>query len=486
MSFSDILSFSKFSLLCIFTFSFLLCNFESLRRLFFLNFFQKFSPLFLFLFKGTISTIRIINYSTMPFVPRKKIIKRKRPTTRYMRPKAVKRVRKARAVPYSKAISPASRPSIGSQIGGYLGNAAQNMFSKFLGFGAYDLKQNNMVQTLTPSNQVPFMKSSSTSTRIRHREFIQDFVGSSTPFAATYYPINIGMAQTFPWLSSIARNFSSYRFHGLIFEFKSLSGDDQNKQSQGYVAGAVDYNSDSPFWVTKSQIENAMFSASSKPSTDIIFPVECDPKHNQVSEFYVRSSALASTSSELLYDIGTFTIARGSNLNSTDTIGELWVSYDVELISPILGAGQLALPSAHYTSTNYTNLLPLGSTRTTVFDNMGLTISSTTITFPLGTLGKFALYVQQTGANTGNVVPGSVSFNAGATALISLQNGSASGISAPLYTGAISGPNTSVYTTFTIPSATVQAIITIGTAGTLPTSPSSCDIFVMPLNATLT
>jgi hypothetical protein len=29
----------------------------------------------------------------------------------------------------------------------------------------------------------------------------------------------------FPWLSNIAQNFESYKLRGLVFEFKSMSGD---------------------------------------------------------------------------------------------------------------------------------------------------------------------------------------------------------------------------------------------------------------------
>lgn len=65
--------------------------------------------------------------------------------------------------------------------------------------------------------------------RISHREYVGDVVsGPSNSFTYKTYSLNPGNSSLFPWLSVISENFESYKFHGLVFEFKSMSADALN------------------------------------------------------------------------------------------------------------------------------------------------------------------------------------------------------------------------------------------------------------------
>lgn len=66
--------------------------------------------------------------------------------------------------------------------------------------------------------------------RIQNREYIMDIVSGSSANSFNYntFDLNPGSSVTFPWLNRIAQNFESYRFHGLVFEFKSMSADALN------------------------------------------------------------------------------------------------------------------------------------------------------------------------------------------------------------------------------------------------------------------
>ena len=59
---------------------------------------------------------------------------------------------------------------------------------------------------------------------VRHREFLAEIKGTTTFTVAGSYPINPGMAQTFPWLSDIAKNFQQYRIRGMVFHYVPTSG----------------------------------------------------------------------------------------------------------------------------------------------------------------------------------------------------------------------------------------------------------------------
>lgn len=119
--------------------------------------------------------------------------------------------------------------------------------------------------------------------RIRHREFIQD-VSSSTSFVNQLFSINAGLASTFPWLSQIAPNFEQYKFHGLIFEFRSTSANALNSTNTalGTVILGTDYNTAAAAFTSKQQMENNEWTCSTKPSLSVIHPIECAPSQNQV------------------------------------------------------------------------------------------------------------------------------------------------------------------------------------------------------------
>jgi len=194
---------------------------------------------------------------------------------------------------------------------------------------------------------------------ISHREYLRDIstgpiptAGQPTLFDNSVFPINPGLAETFPWLSQIAQNFEQYRFTGLIFEYKTLSVDAINSTTinLGAVVLATDYNVLHAPFSTKSQMENYMFCSSGKPSLTITHPVECSPSQTPVDKLYVRgssSSSFPSTGYDLrLYDLGNFQVATVGLPAVANNIGELWVSYEVEFYKPQLApiGGSITTP----------------------------------------------------------------------------------------------------------------------------------------------
>jgi hypothetical protein len=292
--------------------------------------------------------------------------------------------------------------------GSDIGRKAGQWFAEITGSGAYKVNSNSL---LSSGNQVPMFKSGLGTTRLRHREFITDVISSSTPgaFGITNYAINPGLVGTFPWLSSIANNYEQYQFHGLIFEFKTTSSDALNSVNTalGTVVMATEYDVADSGFTNKQQMEAYEYSSSTKPSLSVVHPVECDPRQNTLRELYVRSGDI--TRDPRFFDLGNFQIATVGLQGSAVNIGELWVSYDIELFKPKISTPLgVNIPSAHFTSG------PLISTifGTTVTRQVGSSIpctftnNSCTILYPGNYLVVYSGSAATTWTSTGGMTAG--------------------------------------------------------------------------------
>lgn len=260
--------------------------------------------------------------------------------------KAAKAPAKARAVRAKSA--PRTRSAagmastIGSTVGGLLsgpmgakvGSSAGKLFSKITGFGDYKVSSNSILMGTDP----PQFGTAGRGTLVKHREYIQDISGS-TAFVNTSFPINPGLYQSFPWLASVAANYEEYAIRGMVFEFKSTSATALNSTNTalGTVIMSTNYNAYRPAFATKSEMENHEFCTSAKPSDSFTHPIECAVNENPLTVLYVRQGTVGDGDIRM-YDLGNFQIAT-AGMQAVATIGELWVTYDVELLKPRLPTG---------------------------------------------------------------------------------------------------------------------------------------------------
>lgn len=252
---------------------------------------------------------------------------------------------------YSSAMSTGS--SIGRTIGnalgfgtigstlGAIGGAA---FHWLTGRGDYNVAQNTLINMGTT---VPVFKQGSRSTIVSHKDYIGD-VTSSTSFVNRVYPINAALSSTMPWLSQVATNYEQYRIHGMVFYFKSTSANALNSTDTalGTVIMCTEYDSTRPDFSNKSQMMNHQYCTSSKPSCDLIHPIECAPPDTSIELLYSRTGP--ATGDPRLYDLGKFQLATEGMQQANVKIGELWVSYEVELVKPKLGGSGFSIASTHY------------------------------------------------------------------------------------------------------------------------------------------
>jgi len=114
----------------------------------------------------------------------------------------------------------------------------------------------------------------------------------------------------------------------------------------------------------------------------------------------VRTGALPPNQDVKLFDLATVTIATQGMQSGVTIVGELWISYEVELFKPVLtSGGGLDLDGDVYSSNliGIAPAVPLGTSRIQTSNSIGLTVTSNTITWPSGSAGTFFVSWWDTG-----------------------------------------------------------------------------------------
>jgi hypothetical protein len=249
-------------------------------------------------------------------------------------------------------------------VGSKLGNAAQGMFRDITGFGTYRThgpKLNSISQmvsraadtsaqnlgTAGPSEN-PFVmgamsvKFAGKAPRIQHREFISDVVvpSSGSSFHTTAYSIQPGLSgpsSLFPWGSSVFGNFENYIMHGLVLEYVTTSSNFSSSSALGSVSMSTVYDAEASPLANIKAVNNNEFTTSAPPSSSFYHPVECNPKVGATNVKYIRKSNGASGADSRFDDVGLFQISfDGLSAPPGTVIGQLWASYDIEVLKAVL------------------------------------------------------------------------------------------------------------------------------------------------------
>lgn len=216
--------------------------------------------------------------------------------------------------------------------------------SKIMGFGDYVVQENSMAKGGYSSMEVPSFGGGSNEVRVTHREFVRTIAvpHSPTDFHNITYDINPSNDSLFPWLSKIARNYQQYKINGMVLTFKSMTSEYASSGSLGTVGIATNYNvNDKPFADLVS-FENSQFAVVNKPSLNIVHAIECKEFARNGLQLYVRDAQSESTgvSDARFYDFAKVQIMTDGLPQGVDTtLGQLWVSYDITLLKPIVASG---------------------------------------------------------------------------------------------------------------------------------------------------
>lgn len=242
----------------------------------------------------------------------------------------------------NRKIPDLSAEGVGGKIGGLfgrpeLGKKIASGFASIFGNGDYHISSNSLMASSSGAlaqNQVPvFSRNGRRGIRVTEREYIGDVVSGmmgdvgGSNFTLQSFRLNPGDPNTFPWLSTIAKNFEQWEPLGMIFEFKTTSSDfNGTSQALGTVILATEYDPSDDVYRNKIEMENSDYANSTKPSLTAIHGIECDPKERPTQVLYTGDP---SASQEKFYDLGVFHVATQGLSSEKQTLGELWVSYDV-------------------------------------------------------------------------------------------------------------------------------------------------------------
>jgi len=387
----------------------------------------------------------------------------------------------------------AGSPSAGLNYGYSLGNSAATI----LGLGSYSVRSNSLYTNAIKTGQVPNMHTAGQSVIVRHKEYIGDVVSSATAgvFNATSFPINPGMAQTFPWLAGIANQYQEYTFRGLLFEYKSASADaiaSSTNTALGTVILTTRYNPILPAPSGKVDALNEYYSSDAKPSEDFCHFIECDPKENPFNVLYVRDSTLpfgANNNSNNFslqnYDLGDLFVCTQGLQGTSVVCGEIWASYEVELRKPIIADfdsvqsnGQFSLTNATGISTsNYFGTNPVVEQG---FPGATITVTSNTINIIGPYEGSFMVFYYLSGSSgawstpncnpTTNCVTANVFLADSASALVAPNGGSTT--SQAMFVKCFTYSNTSA----------LSNVITVTISGGTFVSPNQVECWVIPIS----
>lgn len=382
--------------------------------------------------------------------------------------------------------------SIGSQIGSFIGDAAQKLFKTVTGFGDYEVTSNSLIKPNDAGNSPPlFNPGSGRSVIVKHREFLQDVLGSTAYSNQVVLPINPGVATSFPWLSSVASQFEQYRIRGMVYEYKTTSATALvagTNTAMGAVMMATQYNANNSPFADKVHLENYDFATSCVPSISMLHPIECAPNQTSIEQLYVRTPSTIIGNQDLrLYDMGLFQLSTVGFQNS-NIIGELWVTYEIELYKPKLGTSASLLINEKVIINGSVDASPLGTSLTLCTGNSPAVtpsgvqstppyrISGTQINLGVLPIGIYLGRISWQGGSTTTVMPGTISVSGAPGVPNIFSNSTVSALSFGV--GAASNFMCREFA-FTVAALTLGGnILTVSGDGTLPTGGPNCDLII--------
>lgn len=277
----------------------------------------------------------------------------------------------------------------GSNVGAAIGRALGSGLSAITGYGDYTVRGNSLGTVSTSTDMVPEFvarREGDHSTRIRHREFLFDLKVPDNPLEFSngfVQNINPGNPTLFPWLSKMSKLYTQYKIHGMVLVYKTMSSNySASGGPLGTVIMATNYNVNDTAFDSKIQMENTEFAVSTDPSRNIVHAIECDPKSSGLQTLYIRDPSVndaTQVSDSRFFDYGKFQLATTGLPGAVGSVmGEVWCSYDIELIKPVIGKEQTPTPPTPVPTLTPTNVV--------VSQSSGVALANTLAAFQLASV----------------------------------------------------------------------------------------------------
>lgn len=208
---------------------------------------------------------------------------------------------------------------------------------------------------------------------IAEDEFITNISGSVS-FSTQGFYMNPGQILTFPWLSTIAKQFEKYTVNAIEFYYRPLvSGFATNGQS-GKIILSFDYDAADPLPSSKIQAEDTHPHADAMPYESVSLRLSPMLLNDSKDGKYVRPRGLPASADIKTYDGGLLAVSTQGCTNTSE-IGELRVRYSIDLHVPVLES-QTTVATNFHTS--------VFSLQTTIVDPSGAVADMIAVINPLG------------------------------------------------------------------------------------------------------
>ena len=232
-------------------------------------------------------------------------------------------------------------PAIFADFGGKLGSRAGQYAAKLAGTGSYSLAKSR--RTKRPrryykrASFATGIRFGGTAFRVKHRELIA-CINATQGFSSLLLPLNPGLDTTFPWLATIAKNFKQYKWNGLVFEYKSTSSDaiaSTTDLGLGQVGWATEYDASKGAYEGLVEALNTEHANMGKPSANVLHAVECKGIDTPLKTKYIRTGPIQGSMDPKFFDLGITQFVTEMPA-SYSGMGQLWVTYDVTFLKPVL------------------------------------------------------------------------------------------------------------------------------------------------------
>jgi len=372
---------------------------------------------------------------------------------------------------------------IGSVGGAMLGNVLGAGVSYITGNGDYRVSRNSLA--LSPNATVPSMHKANQTITVRHKEYLGPISGSTSFQIQKTYSINPGLAGTFPWLSGIAEQYEQYSIKGMVFQYVPTSGSfTGNSSALGVVMMQTAYRATEDPPQDKQELLNEYWSTEVVANCGTIHPIECNPKENPFQVHYVRSE-VSPPGEILMYDMAkTFVATQG--MDNTGVVGDLWVTYEIELKKPIIRSNAIIDDGKHYiakyqaiaTPTNF-----FGTNQTELVDGpLKVSANGRTVTLPAGEndylivlVGNFYHNGSTASLNSWNVSPTLVNCTLLSIAGLSFQ----ATVSNHSVTGDLGNPTVRVYIRG---NSNLESTVTFAAVTGTFSAPANCRLEIVALS----
>jgi hypothetical protein len=247
------------------------------------------------------------------------------------------------------------------------------------------------------------------SVRIRHRELITDLTGTSTAFTIiNTASVNPGLGSVFPWLSTVAMRFEKYKFHNLKF----LYDPESSTAGAGCLMMAVDFDASDVAPITKTQMMSYAGATKAAPWISSMNDVRA-AWDKTIGHRFVRNGSNPSGTDIKLYDVGTLYIATSGVASAL--LGDLYVEYDVSLITP---QTQSAIGGSIVANGSISASAIFGATPI-ILGSLPCSVSVNSFTFNI--VGKYVVSMAMTGTTSNNVLTGTAT-GGGANGTVQANN----------------------------------------------------------------